>query len=348
MNQLKSPSAAPLVRPSSAPPETARVSANASLNFSVAKVIAILTVMAGHWFTGTILWIPVTFGLFVFAFSSAYFTARIYGVAIDRGHFWRKKLERLGLRYWVILGFLAVVVAFKGGTVLHWHTLVHFLGVSGAMNWLLIPNRSGLGAGLWFFTLLLLFYISYPYLAKLCQSKANASVFAIAATVGAVYLETTHKVGHELWLTALGFFLGVVFGMHETGMRARTAAVLFMVACGTLFGLNLLSGQKQFNTVLIAAASIALSLWLAVATPILRTVAAIIARLEKYLLEIFLIHTYLFIHLSGNSGLDFLASLLLVVLAAMSLNWVVEVMSARLFERKRADRRAIAASAADK
>lgn len=341
---MKSMFVGPMVH-QSAPPGMARVSPNASFNYSVAKVIAIFTVMAGHWFTGTILWIPVTFGLFVFAFSSAYFTTRIYGVGIDRRRFWRKKLERLGLRYWVILSFLSVVVVMKGGTVLHWHTLVHFLGVSGVLNWLFIPNRSGLGAGLWFFTLLLLFYFAYPYLAKLCERKINAGLFAIAATASAVYLENTYKVGHELWLTALGFLLGVACGMHETRMRAYGAAVLFIVACGALLGLNMLSGQRQFNTVLIAAASISLSLWLAKGTPILRPVGAVIAKFEKYLLEIFLIHTYLFIHFFGSSVVDFLASLLLVVLAAMALNMAVEWMSARIFERKRADSQTIAAVA---
>lgn len=342
---MKSLFVGPMVHQSSASPGIARVSPNASFNYSVAKVIAIFTVMAGHWFTGTILWIPVTFGLFVFAFSSAYFTTRIYGVGVDRVRFWRKKLERLGLRYWVILSFLSVVVVIKGGTVLHWHTLVHFLGASGVLNWLFIPNRSGLGAGLWFFTLLLMFYIGYPYLAKLCARKINAGLFAIAATASAVYLENTYKVGHELWLTALGFLLGVAFGMHETRMRASGAAVLFIVACGALFALNMLSGQRQFNTVLIAAASISLSLWLAKGTPVFRPVGAVIARFEKYLLEIFLIHTYLFIHFFGRSIVDFLASLLLVVFAAMVLNMLVEWMSARIFERKRVDRQTIAAAA---
>ncbi|VXC21604.1 hypothetical protein MASSI9I_51438 [Massilia sp. 9I] len=32
--------------------------ADLSRNFSFAKVLAILTVTTGHWFTGTILWIP--------------------------------------------------------------------------------------------------------------------------------------------------------------------------------------------------------------------------------------------------------------------------------------------------
>ena len=82
--------------------------ARVSLNFSVAKVVAIFTVLLGHWFSPSILWIPVTIGLFIFAYSSGYFTARIYGARLDIRRFWVNKLERLGIRYWVTLGFLAV------------------------------------------------------------------------------------------------------------------------------------------------------------------------------------------------------------------------------------------------
>lgn len=64
-----------------------------------------------------------------------------------------------------------------------------------------------------------------------------------------------------------------------------------------------------------------------------------LAKLEKYLLEIFLIHTYLFVCLSGNTALDFVVSVLLIVVAAMGLNWVVEWLSAVIFQpqRMRAD-----------
>jgi hypothetical protein len=298
-------------------------SSDTSLNFSLAKVIAIFTVVAGHWFAGTILWIPVTFGLFVFAFSSAYFTSRIYGVKIDKKRFWHKKLERLGLRFWVILSFLTIVLAFEGRPILYWHTLVHFAGLSGVLNWLAIPNRSALGAGLWFFTLLLMFYFSYPYLAKLGQSRFIATLVALGAIAGAVFLQERIKLGHELWLTSLGFILGVLYGLHEPEFSSRRALFVAALSCVCLLGINLFSGYRQFNTILIAAASIAISLWLSKAKSPPWHTAKMLAKFENYLLEIFVIHTYLFIHMMGNSVLDFAASLLLIVFAAIAINRVV-------------------------
>jgi hypothetical protein len=316
-----------------AKPAAAAISPAASHNFSLAKVIAIFTVAAGHWFAGSLLWIPVTFGLFVFAFSSGYFTSRIYGVRIDRGRFWRKKLERLGLRYWVILSFLAIVVALRGRTVLHWHTLVHYAGLSGVLNWLHVPNRSGLGGGLWFFTLLLIFYLAYPYLAKIGRSRRAAAAVSLVTAVGATYLQAHVEVGHELWLTSLGFILGVMYGSNEPRFGSWPAALVALLGCGLLAVLNAVVHYKGANTALMTLTSIAIAVWLAKtrlpAWPLLKRIAS----LETYLLEIFLIHTYLFIHPTGRNVLDFIISMVLVMAAAVAINRLAGFVTRLVFDR---------------
>lgn len=306
--------------------------ASISLNFSIAKVVAIFTVLVGHWLTPSILWIPVTVGLFIFAFSSAYFTSRRYGPELDVRRFWRRKLERLGVRYWVILGCMAMVVLWRGGTLLHWHTLVHLFGLSGVLNWMGIPNRSGLGAGLWFFTLLLAFYLAYPFLAKVCRSTQGAAAVAAGATVVAVYLEEHSDLGHELWLTSLGFVLGVAYGTHPPPLRAWPAAVAAVLGCA---GMLVAHGAKfkGANTVLIAMTSIACSAWLSTATDINWRGLKRLAKFEDYLLEIFLIHTYLFVHLTHNALLDLVITTMVVVAAAIGLNGVGSWVSSKVLPR---------------
>lgn len=289
-----------------------------SFNFSVAKVAAIFMVIAGHWFADTILWLPATFGLFVFAFSSSYFTSQKYGVRLDTKRFWRSKLERLALRYWVILGFVAVVAAGRGHTIVHWHTLAHFLGLSGLLNWFAIPNRSGLGAGLWFFTLLLLFYLAFPYLARVASSKSRACVLALVSTLAAIYLESHVKLGHELWLTSLGFVLGVAYGAHEPRLNAQWASIATLLACAVLIVGNL-SGHKGMNPAFIAIASIAIAVWLSKAELPRWKPLILVSSLENYLLEVFLIHTYLFFNPTGRTWLDFAISLGMIVTAAIAL-----------------------------
>lgn len=304
-----------------------------SLNFSVAKVIAILTVTAGHWYAQTLLWIPVTFGLIVFAFSSGYFTAAIYGPNVQRRQFWSKKLKRLGLRFWLILAFLVVVIALEGKTVLHWHTLVHFMGLSGFLNWAGLPSESGLGLGLWFFTLLLIFYLAYPFLAQAMRTKSAAYGLVIVALLATMYLEESVKVGHELWLTAFGFIAGVAWGAHPPPVSNRVMLLLTIALWSALLLLNL-AGFKIWNTFLIASGGIAVAGWLAVTTLPQWVVMRGLAKLEKYVLEIFIVHQYLFFRPTGIDPLNFAVSLVLIIIVSVVLGNIADKLSEHVFVGK--------------
>ena len=135
-----------------------------SYNFSIAKVLAILMVVTGHYFTKTIpiLWIPTTVALFIFAFSSGIFTSLKYRNNFNIKLFWKKKFVRLIPNLIVINIFLFVVFVYqhKAG-IFTWHTLPALFGMSGVLNWLKIDNLSPFGYGLWFFTLLFINFYTY-------------------------------------------------------------------------------------------------------------------------------------------------------------------------------------------
>ena len=310
------------------------LSISVSRNFSFAKVAAILTVTTGHWYTGTILWIPVTFGLLVFAFSSGYFTAALYGPDIDRGKFWRKKIERLALRFWLAMGFIGLIAVLSGKSVVHWHTLIHLLGLSGVLNWVGIPNASALGLGLWFFTLLLIFYLIYPFLADATRSKFNAFLISVLGFALAVCLEENVKVGHELWLTAYAFVVGVAFGAHPLRLKSSFMLAATLLLWGSLLALNMF-GIKLLNTLLIGAGGIALAVWLTLTKLPQWNFIDRIASLERYVLEIFLIHMYLFLRPTGNETLNFFLSLGLIIVVAVILGKFAELISGIVFRDRR-------------
>jgi hypothetical protein len=287
--------------------------------------------VTGHWFTDTILWIPVTFGLFIFAFSSALFTAYQYGTEVNQKTFWIKKAKRLGVRFVFISFFLSLLLLATGGTVFHWHSLLHFTGLSGLLNWLQIPNQSSLGAGLWFFTLLLLFYLTYPYIAKLSASRQAASLVGLVATLGALYLELNIKVGHELWLTILGFIMGVTTGLHSVKLNAIYPFIVLVTGCVLLLALNTVFSYNALNTVLIFSTSISAAIWLTNVELPEVVFSFGVQKLEKCLLEIYLIHTYLFIHLTGVAALDFLLSFMLILITALVLNRLIKPLEQLIF-----------------
>lgn len=289
-----------------------------SLNFSVAKVIAIFTVVASHWFSNIPLWPLATIALFLFGFSSSFFTGRLYGSEVDIRAFWKKKVQRLGVRYWLILAALGVLLVAQGRDVLHWHSLVHIAGLSGILN-LVGASESALGRGLWFFTLLLFFYALYPMLAKALRASTRTSVALVLAAAGLLLLNEWMTLGFSLWLTMLGFILGIYAGVNRLRLQPRAvdallvAAPLLLVACNAGFGL------KALNVPLLGLFALALSLRLTIPGTPLTWLRPLVA-LEAFLLEIYLIHSYLFVRPTGHTLVDFALSLVLIVVVAIVLN----------------------------
>ncbi|WP_020652677.1 acyltransferase family protein [Massilia niastensis] len=304
-----------------------------SQNFSVAKVLAIFMVVTSHWFTHLPLWIPSAVALFIFGFASTFFTSRLHGTIIDVGAFWKNKIQRLGIRYWFILGVLSVLLILQGKEVFHWHSLVHFMGMSGILN-LFGASESGLGRGLWFFTLLLLFYVLYPYTAKRLIASRETP-FLLAIVVAALLLVNQEvRLGFSLWLTMIGFILGMYIGVNRFRLsRALLLALVLLSACA--FGmLNAFFAYRELNGLLLFVLSTALALWLTVAEcPRFQFIGSL-ARLEKYLLEIYLIHSYFFIRPTGNPIVDFVLSLGLILAVAMILNTAGNKIVGWMFQAK--------------
>jgi len=310
--------------------------ASISFNFSVFKVLSILCVVISHWPSGTSLptWIPTTIGLVIFSFSSGLFTTRIYGVDLDVRAFWGKKVERLAVRYWFLLAVLSVLLLAQGKTIFHWHSLVHVLGLSGFLN-LIGPSGSALGAGLWFFTLLLLFYLTFPYLVRLAAASRGDFMVPMLMTLGFFFLNDHFVLPFSLWLTALGFVLGVFVGMYGTPLSARTSLVITLVSLGILLINNIVLGYKSANGTLLGVACIGTNLWLMRAQLPKWKMLHKLAKLENCLLEIFIIHTYLFIHPTGMALLDFAVTMSLIIVAAWGLNIVGSMLVKRVFTKSR-------------
>jgi hypothetical protein len=300
-----------------------------SQNFSIAKVISIFSVVADHWFKDSSIWILSTMALFVFGFSSAFFTGRLNGVHVDVRAFWNKKLRRLGVRYWLILSLLTLLLILQGRDVFHWHTIVHFIGMSGVLN-LFGPSRSALGAGLWFFTLLLLFYAAYPLLARHLTASRRTTVAMAIATIALLALDHTVKFGFSLWLTMLGFLIGTYVGVNHLRMNVMLLNGALIALPLSIAVLNVFFGFRALNGILLFACSLALSLRLTQPGLWLRPLRVLVP-LEACLLEIFLIHSYLFVHPSGKPIVDFLISLVVIVAAAVVLNRAGNYLVARIF-----------------
>lgn len=298
-------------------------------NFTIAKFLAIVLVSTGHYFNGSLLWAPVTVGLFVFAFSSGYFTALKHPTNAPLKDFWLAKLKRLGPPLIVINLFLALLFLVQGHEgIWHPHTLIGMTGMTGLLNWFGIPNQSPFGAGLWFMTVLLIFYLIYPQLARCLESTRAALIFiaisALVCTLGHLYVSPPYM----LWPTIFGFCLGVMGGHIDWQPSAKYAMAIGATTLITLLGLNAI-GLKQFNMlaiIIISIASVACLLRFPLNLPVSR-----FALVSSSILEIYLIHGYLFVRPSAwPDWAGYLASMIIILIASVTLHYMAQLISRRL------------------
>lgn len=285
-----------------------------SESFLVAKFLAIVLVISGHYFEGSPLWIPVTIGLFVFSFSSGYFTAERYSDCVDIKQFWIGKLQRLLIPLMVVNVFLLLLFLFQGReNVAHLHTVLAWFGLSGILDWLSIKNKSPFGNGLWFFTLLLIFYSVFPLLNFFCKTKRRAWAFVIFLSILCIGGQIYASPPYMLWLTVFGFGFGVFVRRVAWYPSYGSSRIVFFL-CGIVFVLANAYGYKQVNLLLVAILSIAVVAIL-MNLSLSKKNIGVLAILLPCVFEIYLIHTYLFISLQwGGRVAGFLTSVFLILL----------------------------------
>ncbi|MDX9785235.1 MAG: acyltransferase family protein [Desulfobacterales bacterium] len=304
------------------------INTNISRNFSVLKLFSILMVFCGHFFHEIpILWIPVTVGLLIFSFSSGLFTSVKYTGAYSIKKFWTNKLKRLGASFCVINAvlFLLFMVQNKQG-LWSWHTLINILGLNGLLNWFYINNISPFGRGMWFLTLLLLFYLVYPFLEKL--NKKAMVITSIAFVFAAYYLNGYHGYGHALWLTACGFILGVLTGKNGMKMPPKTGRLFSVIFFLIMMGLNIFFKFSALNFFLLLLFSVSL-IFSTCDVVISDKWYQIMSPFTGCIFEIYLLHSYLSVTPTQIRIIDFIISLTLVVFLSRGVNFVSHALVAK-------------------
>jgi hypothetical protein len=254
--------------------------------------------------------------LFIFGFSSAYFTHLKYGQHFDVIPYWKNKFSRLVYSMLVINAFLLVVVSIVSSrTIFVWQTPLHLVGLGGFLDWLHIGNASPLGNGMWFFTLLLVFYGVYPLLRMANQHVLSSSLLLLIALVGMSYCHFHYPVGYDLWTTAFSFIFGVYIAGYPLHLPTPVYILGGIISVSLMGMLNFLLRVNAYNFFLIMATSAFGAVWLREAILpawLLRP----ISYLSDIVLEIYLIHTYLFLAITGSKFADYVLSMCVILLTA--------------------------------
>ncbi|MGE4421423.1 MAG: acyltransferase family protein [Pseudodesulfovibrio sp.] len=274
-------------------------------------------------------WVPQTYALVFFAFTSGYFTSLRYGGQFDIRKFWKNKLSRLGIEYTVINMFLVgLFLIERKQNIFSLRSVLSWLGLKGFITWFKIPLLSPFGAGLWFLTLLLLFYIAYPAIAYFCRNRASAWIFTSAIIAMMVYFDATIHFDHMLWITASGFFLGVFFNSRSLFLSLRSCFYI-LIAEALVIAATAYFGHKISTGGIILFTSIPL-IFLFFHFDVPETLQRVIRPVQGTVLAVYIIHTYLFVFPTQKFLPDYLLSMSLAIAVACILNRLSRFVTRRL------------------
>lgn len=309
-----------------------QIKPNISKNFETAKVVAILVVTCGHFLPFDFLWVLASIALCIFGFSSGYFTACIYGDVSGGFGFFRNKILRLGPDLIAInLFLLALFIVQDRPNIFSWHSLIGVFGLTGWLNWLRIPNLSPFGAGLWYFSLLLVFYLVYPLLSRVLRHGAAGALFTFLLMLFALVLSGWVRFGHMLWFTAFSFCFGVSYAKQNWQVNIKNT-ILLVLAMSLAFFMARFFVDKPFGSLALVALISLLSVQILMLCVLPDWVHSIFKPLSACVLEIYFLHIYLFVHPAGNLWLDLIVSVGLVVLVSLSVRRVAEWIYPAFFQ----------------
>ena len=181
-----------------------------------------------------------------------------------------------------------------------------------------MPNPSPHGGGMWFFTLLLIFYLLYPLLEYINRKKEISYIFAIGYVLLAFYFHHHIQYGHALWLTSCGFIIGICFARNQVRLPIRLNIALFMLVLILTVYFNFFLKIKYLNFFSIFFISICMILSLHDIT-FPNFFVKTISYLSDSTLEIYLIHGYLFMTPTSYWTVNFFISLILTLITAQIL-----------------------------
>jgi hypothetical protein len=301
---------------------------NTSRVFDILKFGSICLVFFGHFFANQIplIWIPVTTALLVFSFSSGYFTHLKYKDHLDVKAFWKNKFHRMGIKLFIINGFLLLVFIFQGKTdIWTWQSLVNMAGLTGILNWFHIPNTSPFGRGFWFFTLLIFFYLAYPGLRRI--QPQHSKIFMMLFLFLAYIFSRLHDPGHALYLTSAGFITGVCVAGGGYRMLSPfvslSLCILFFFAMLTV---NLIFKLNTLNFFFIFFFSF-FFIFAAARVRINDELYRYASIFTPCVFEIYLLHQYFSIRPTENQIINFMVAFIIVLSLSIMLNRFSKVLT---------------------
>ncbi len=302
-----------------------------SINGTLIKCTSLFLIIIGHFWVD-FPWLLSWIAIFNFSFLSGTLTCIKYQDKLDLLIFWKRKIQRFGINLMVINTFLLIIFLCQDKQgIFTWQTIIAFFGLNGVINWFFLPNPSPYRVEIWFFTLLIIFYLVFPLLLMIYKKRNCSILFVIFTILITAYLNEKIKYNYALWLAICSFSTSGAFINLFFKINAKTSLLYFFIVISMMIALNLLN-IKYFNYIGIFISSICfLSFFIKLEFPIV--LYQISKKFENCLLEIYLIHRYLFIKITNYKIADFCLSIILILIVAINLRNISNYLRNKIFNK---------------
>lgn len=289
-----------------------------------------LLVVVGHYYNG-LWWVPVLFGLWVFAFSSGMFSAARFRPEMTYREYLPPKVLRLLVP--LMTAQVAVVVAcIWGGRADIWNfdSLFSLFGLTRVATWFGLERAGPLGNGLWFLNLVWIFYLLLPLLAKVLAHRAAVWVVCVTAFGGAITLENLCWQGVFFFSTAFAFVFGAAVGFQRRWFSTRGLALAVAIATLLAGGFRAMAGSEMMNATWLMVVSLVLyHLLLRVSFPLARF-SGLLKRCDTLFLPVYVTHTYFFIWHSERNPLLRHSGFALSLILILTVSWLLARINSRI------------------
>jgi peptidoglycan/LPS O-acetylase OafA/YrhL len=146
----------------------------------------------------------------VLGFISAYLlvTKRLDGA------FYLRRFTRIYSSLIFCLSVIALLHLGMGYKVATQHSLIHALGLSAFLPLLQVANKSSLGSGLWFITVIVLMYLILP-LIRMAYEHQHGKIHLIAVVVGCLIIDNVMYGVGSVFNVVIAFNIGCYVGLHS-------------------------------------------------------------------------------------------------------------------------------------
>jgi hypothetical protein len=152
------------------------------------------------------------------------------------------------------------------------------------------------------------------------KKHSLAISFVIIFLVFTTIMQYMLPMGHNLWMTAFAFILGSYTGVYGRARRISLVVTVMAISILFLLSLNLLFNHKELNYYLILIAAISIVGFL-LNGRLPRIVLNKLLALSGCIIQIYFIHTYLFLrHVTNIPLVDYTITMFVILIVAYFLS----------------------------